>query len=90
MNMCICTKCALNKKKPSELVLIFILQFISNNLEQHMCKALMKCATVAQLNLFFKKSIDFYNIDIDMYILWYIHRKKKLFTDTHAVLYNSW
>lgn len=40
-----------------------------------MCKALMKCATVAQLNLFLKKSIDFYNIDIDMYILWYIHKK---------------
>lgn len=50
-----------------------------------MCKALMKCATIAQLNLFFFKSIDFYNID--MYILWYIHTK--LFTDTHATLYNS-
>lgn len=83
----ICTEFVLNKKKPAEVVLIFILQFISNNLEQHMCKALMKCATIAQLNLFFKKSIDFYNIDIHMYILWYIHTK--LFTDTHATLYNS-
>lgn len=51
-----------------------------------MCKALTKCATVAQLNLL-KKSIDFYNIDIDMYTSWYIH--KNLFTDTHATLYNS-
>lgn len=37
----------------------------------------------------FKKSIDFYNIDIDMYILWYIHTKKKLFTDAHAISDNS-
>lgn len=55
-----------------------------------MCKALTKCATVAQLNFKKekKKSIDFYNIDIDMYTLWYIH-KKNLFTDAHATLYNS-
>lgn len=30
-----------------------------------MCKALTKCATVAQL----KKNPDIYNIDIDMYTL---------------------
>lgn len=52
-----------------------------------MCKALTKCATVAQLNFKKgkKKSIDFYNIDIDMYTLWYIH--KKTYLQTHMPLY---
>ena len=36
-------------------VLIFILQ-LSNNLEQHMCKALTKCATVAQFKLCLKNT----------------------------------
>lgn len=49
-----------------------------------MCKALTKCATVAQLNLKKKKSIDFYNIDIDMYTLWYIHKN---YLQTHMPLY---
>lgn len=48
-----------------------------------MCKALTKCATVAQLYLF--KKTDFYNIDIDMYTLWYIH--KKTYLQTHMPLY---
>lgn len=46
---------------------IFIVQFISNNLEQHMCKALTKCATVAQL----KNKIQTSTTLTDMYTVLY-------------------
>lgn len=66
--------------------MIFIVQFISNNLEQHVCKALTKCATFCSVILK-KKSIDFYNIEI-VYLLNSIFTKK-VFTGAHATIFNN-
>lgn len=57
--------------------MIFIVQFVSNNLERQVCKALTKCATFCSVKSFKKKSIDFYNIDI-VYLLNSIFTKKYL------------
>lgn len=48
-----------------------------------MCKALTKCATVAQ-----KKSIDFYNNDRDMFVFWSIHKIYiyTIYSDVHATV----
>lgn len=48
-----------------------------------MCKALTKCATVAQLNLF-KKFIELYNIDRHVYLMVY---SQKNYLQTYMPLF---
>lgn len=65
-----------NEKSTGLFFYIFIVQFISNNLEQHMCKALTKCATVAQL----KNKIQTSTTLTDMYTV--LYSQKRIYRST--------
>lgn len=64
-------------------VLIFIVQLISNNLEQHVCKALTKCATFCSVKSFKKIQTS---TTMTVYLLYSIFTKKK-YLQVHMPLY---
>lgn len=70
-------------------LLIFIVQFISNNLEHCVCKALKKCATFCSVKSLLKKKKknfhNFYNNDM-VFLLYSIFTKKK-YIQVHMPLY---